>query len=131
MVGIYGKDYFDLMVLGNDKFGISNSHILPLPDGYGLYSNGTMENHAGIDAPVAYWEDLATHYFGAYVVKYRTVYQVRLSAQGYVVLQKVYYKQPCDGVPIMKRGRWTVFTGKRLNELLGVSLFYDTEILEK
>lgn len=33
MVGIYGKDYFDLMTLGRKKWGISNCHILPVPDG--------------------------------------------------------------------------------------------------
>lgn len=131
MVGIYGKDYFDLMTLGSKKWGISNCHILPVPDGWALYPNGTMEKHAGIEAPIAYWEDLATYYYSAFVVKFRTVYQVRLSTQGFVVLQKVYYKQPCDGVPIMGRSRWSTFTGKRLNELLGISLFYDTEILEK
>ena len=132
MNGIFGKDYFEVSNKSAEKWGYGNFDVLPLPEGYGAYERENYETHAGIKAPAKYWEDLATCYYGAFVVKYRTVYQVRYSANcGGCVLDRVYYKQPCNGYPILKRGYWNVFSGQRLNELLGIKLFGDTEIYEK
>ena len=132
MKGIFSKDYFEVYDKAAERWGHGNFDVLPLPDGHGAYERKNYEIHMGIEAPAEYWEDLAICYFSVFVVKYRTVYQVRYSANcGGCVLDRVYYKQPCNGHPILKRGYWDVFTGQRLNELLGIELFGNTEVYKK
>ena len=116
-------NYFEVADQINNTF---DSTILSVPDGYALYKNENNVTRQSITVPAEYLDDLCDLYDrNAYIVKYRTIYEARRTAQGNATLAEVYRK--ANGIPLTKRGRWHCMSAKDVNELIGYKLFNEVE----
>ena len=116
-------DFCEVSAQMNNMF---DNTILSIPDGFALYKNENNITKQGITVPAEYLDDLCDLYDrNAYIVKYRTIYEARRTAQGNATLAEVYRK--ADGIPFTKRGRWYCMSAKEVNELIGYKLFNEVE----